>query len=104
MAARARSVTPMPEGAKPSEYFAGDEPPHDEKKLSVNAAIASAPSGAQQAQATEKASPPEAQQPAQQSRPARQSRSAPQTQPAEPEQQQNSDQNTDPVPSGGPLF
>ena len=92
------------EGAKPSEYFAGDEPPHDEKKLSVNAAIASAPSGAQQAQATEKASPTEAQQPAQQSRPARQSRSAPQTQPAEPEQQQNSDQNTDPVPSGGPLF
>lgn len=87
------------EGAKPSEYFAGDEPQQDEKKQAVNAAITGAAAGTGADQSVEQPS-----QPAQQQKPARQPRSAPQPQQADPAPQQHPDQDAEPVPSNGPLF
>lgn len=92
------------EGAKPSEYFAGDEHQQDEKKLAVNAAITGNAAPAQPAAAAEASPQAEPQQ-----RTARQPRATQQRQ-ADPAPEQNPDQqNTEPShatnpASAGPLF
>lgn len=103
------------EGAKPSEYFASDEPQPDEKKAAVNAAIAGGAAN-QNAPAEQKQ---DQQQPAErQQRPTQQRTSAPRAsqkqQDNTPEQaqeqqhqdagQQQSDQHTEPAQAAGPLF
>lgn len=89
------------EGAKPSEYFAGDEPQPDEKKQAVNAAITGGSAPAQQQE-------PQQQKPARQQR-AAQRQQEPEAEP-QPERQADAGQ-TDapmhtepPADAAGPLF